>query len=90
LDSIQSTVKTYILEQFLRDANPDDLKPDTPLIAGGILDSLATVRLASYLEEQFGIQLEAYDVNEENLGSLDQIAALVRSKQAAGAEGRPS
>lgn len=83
MDTIQATVKHYILEQFLRDANPDDLTPDTPLIAGGILDSLATVRLAAFLEEHFGIQLEAYDVNEDNLGSLDQIAALVRGKQAA-------
>lgn len=83
MDTIQATVKTYILEQFLRDANPDDLTPATPLIAGGILDSLATVRLAAFLEEHFGIQLEAYDVNEENLGSLERIASLVRSKQAA-------
>lgn len=80
---IQATVKQYILDQFLRDANPDDLTPETPLIAGGILDSLATVRLAAFLEDHFGIQLEAYDVNEENLGSLAQIAALVRRKHPA-------
>ena len=85
MDNIQATVKAFILEQFLRDANPDDLTSDTPLIAGGILDSLATVRLAAYLEEHFGIQLEAYDVSEENLGSLEQIAALVRGRQAKGA-----
>lgn len=83
VNTIQATVKEYILEQFLRDANPEDLTADTPLIAGGILDSLATVRLAAFLEERFGIQLEAYDVNEDNLGSLEQIAAMVRSKQAA-------
>jgi acyl carrier protein len=85
VDDVQATVKAFILEQFLRDANPDDLTSETPLIAGGILDSLATVRLAAYLEERFGIQLEAYDINEENLGSLEQIAALVRSRQPAGA-----
>jgi len=83
VDTIQATVKAYIMEQFLRDANPDDLTPDTPLIAGGILDSLATVRLAAYLEEHFKIELQAYDINEDNLGSLEQIAALVRSKQPA-------
>jgi len=82
MDSIQATVKAFILDQFLRDANPDDLTTETPLIAGGILDSLATVRLAAYLEERFGIQLEAYDITEEHLGTLDQIAALVRSRQA--------
>jgi acyl carrier protein len=83
VDTIQATVKAYILEQFLRDANPDDLTPETPLIAGGILDSLATVRLAAFLEERFKIELQAYDINEDNLGSLDQIAALVRSKHPA-------
>jgi acyl carrier protein len=83
VDTIQATVKGFILEQFLRDANPDNLTPETPLIAGGILDSLSTVRLAAFLEEHFGIQLEAYDVNEDNLGTLERIAALVRSKQPA-------
>lgn len=83
MDTIQATVKAYIMEQFLRNANPDDLTADTPLIEGGILDSLATVRLASYLEEQFGIELQPYDVNEDNLGSLDKISALVRSRQPA-------
>lgn len=83
MDTIQATVKAYIMEQFLRNANPDDLTPDTPLIEGGILDSLATVRLASYLEEKFGIELQPYDVNEDNLGSLEKISALVRSRQPA-------
>lgn len=83
MDTIQATVKAYIMEQFLRNANPDDLTPDTPLIEGGILDSLATVRLAAYLEEHFGIELQPYDVNEDNLGSLEKISALVRSKQPA-------
>ena len=83
MDTIQATVKAYIMEQFLRNANPDDLTSDTPLIEGGILDSLATVRLAAYLEEQYGIELEPYDVNEDNLGSLEKISALVRSRQPA-------
>jgi acyl carrier protein len=83
VDTIQATVKAYIMEQFLRNANPDDLTPDTPLIEGGILDSLATVRLAAYLEEHFGIELRPYDVNEDNLGSLEKISALVRSRQPA-------
>jgi acyl carrier protein len=81
VDTIQTTVKAYIMEQFLRNANPDDLTSDTPLIEGGILDSLATVRLAAYLEEHYGIELEPYDVNEDNLGSLEKISALVRSRQ---------
>jgi acyl carrier protein len=89
MDDIQSTVKTYILEQFLPEANPDELNATTPLISGGILDSLATVRMVMFLEERFGIDVQAHEVNAENLESLEVIANLVRRKQAAGGKAKP-
>ena len=48
-------VKQYILETFLPGENPDELKETTPLISGGILDSIATLKLVMFLEERFGI-----------------------------------
>ena len=84
MDTIESIVKTYILEQFLPDANADELTEATPLISGGILDSLATVRLVMFLEQEFQIEVHAYEVNAENLESLERIANLVRGKQAPG------
>jgi len=87
VDPIQSTVKTYILEEFLPDANGDELTASTPLIAGGILDSLATVRLVTFLEDQFGIEVQAHEASAENLDTLDRIAAFVRTKQSAGKKG---
>lgn len=85
MDTIQATIKAYILEQFLPAANPDDLTAETPLIAGGILDSLATVRLVMFLEQHFGIEVHAHEVNAENLDTLELIASLVRNKQASAA-----
>jgi acyl carrier protein len=82
VDSIQATVKAYILEQFLPDADGDELTESTPLIAGGILDSLATVRLVTFLEQEYGIEVAAHEVSADNLDTLDLIAALVRRKQA--------
>jgi acyl carrier protein len=84
VDDIQATVKTYILGEFLPDADGDELTASTPLIAGGILDSLATVRLVTYLEQQYGIEVQAHEVNADNLDTLELIAALVRRKQAGG------
>jgi len=89
MDDIQSTVKSYILEEFLPDANPDELNSTTPLIAGGILDSLATVRMVMFLEQKFGIDVQAHEVSAENLESLDLIAHLVRRKQAAAGKTAP-
>jgi acyl carrier protein len=81
VNTIQSEVKSYILSEFLPNANGDELTASTPLIGGGILDSIATVRLVRFLEERFGIEVEAYEVNPENFDTLDRIAHLVRSKQ---------
>jgi acyl carrier protein len=86
VDPIQATVKSYILEQFLPTADPAELTATTPLIAGGILDSLATVRLVTFLEEQYGIEVQAHEVGADNLDTLDLIAAMVRRKQAGGAK----
>ena len=82
MDSVKSQVKTFILDRFIPGEDPDNLTASTPLVSGGILDSLATLELVSYLETQFGIQLEAHEVDVERLDTLDRIAALVASKLA--------
>jgi len=79
-DHIAETVKSYILEAFLPGASPAELTDETPLISAGILDSLATVRLVAFLEEQFKIEVAAYEATADNLETITQVAALVRSK----------
>lgn len=78
---IKSSVKTYILDEFLPGEDPDELADDTPLITGGVLDSLATLKLVSFLEETFNVAIEAHEVDTENLNTLNDIGALVTSKQ---------
>jgi acyl carrier protein len=75
-------VKKYILETFLPGENPDELKETTPLISGGILDSIATLKLVMFLEERFGISVEAHEADREHLDTLSDIAALVERKKA--------
>jgi acyl carrier protein len=78
---IKAKTKTYILDQFLPGESPDALTDSTPLISGGILDSISTLKLVSFLEEQFGINLEAHEVDAEHLDTLDKVAALVTGKK---------
>jgi len=73
-------VKDYIMSEFLPGENPDELTPTTPLISGGILDSIATLKLVVFIEEQFGVQLLAHEVDKEHLDNLDLIVQLIRSK----------
>jgi acyl carrier protein len=77
---IKDTVKSYILSEFLPGEDSQQLTDSTPLISGGVLDSLATIKLASFLEERFHIRLEAHELTTENLNDLNLIADLVQSK----------
>jgi len=83
MDEIIRDVKQYILDTFLPGENPQALTPTTPLITSGILDSLATLDLVSFLEGRYGFELDANDVDHSKLGTLQDIARMVQSKLAA-------
>lgn len=77
---IQLIVKEYILKEVLPGEEPDELQVDTELVSTGILDSLATLSLVTFLEGQFDIQVEAHEADEEHLNTLQSISELVLSK----------
>ncbi len=81
MSDVAQTVKSYILETFLPGEDPQALTGSTPLITSGILDSLATLDLVSFLETQYGLEFEAADIDPNRIGTLDDIARLIDSKR---------
>ena len=81
-EDIKSIVKEYILQEFLPGEDPAELTDSTPLITGGILDSIATVKLVMFLEERFSITLQAHETDPDYLNTIDVIAKLIESKKA--------
>lgn len=77
---IQGKVKTFILREFLEGEDPGALEPTTPLLTTGILDSIATLKLVSFLEKEFNISIEAHEADAQNLDTLDDITRLVAGK----------
>jgi len=75
-------IKDFIMSQFLPGEPPESLAHDTPLISGGILDSIATLKVVLFLEDRYGIVLAAHEVDRERLDTLDKIAELLASKRA--------
>jgi acyl carrier protein len=80
IGQMTAAVKSYILKEFLPGENPDELTDATPLITGGILDSLATLKLVAFIEDQYKIELQAHEVDVEHLDRIADIVALIRSK----------
>ncbi|MCP5158753.1 MAG: acyl carrier protein [Gammaproteobacteria bacterium] len=79
-DELKQVIKEYIINEFLPGEQPESVTDDLPLISGGILDSIATLKLVLFIENRFGIVLEAHEADRENMDTLNQIAATVESK----------
>ena len=80
-DDVAATVKDFILREFLPGEDPAELTGATPLITGGVLDSIATLKLVLFIEEHYGITLEAHEVDPEHLDTIALIARLILSKE---------
>jgi acyl carrier protein len=82
MTEVGSAVKEFILKEFLPGEDPAELTETTPLITGGILDSLATMKLVMFLEERFGLKMQAHETDAEHLNTIGLIEQFVRAKRA--------
>lgn len=80
MENIRPKIKSFILTNFLPGEDPANLTNETELKESGILDSLATLNLVTYLEKEFNVQFEADDLDPGNLATLVSIENLVKSK----------
>ena len=83
MDDIRDSIHGYILDAFLPGESPDELNDDTPLITGGILDSISTQKLVSFLEDHFGVVVEAHEAGVDNLDTVGRITRLIAEKKRA-------
>jgi acyl carrier protein len=83
MEEIETLIHEFILREFLPGEDPKELKNETRLITGGILDSISTLKLVTFLEDHFGIRIEAYEAGVEHLDTIQLIAELVASKKSA-------
>jgi acyl carrier protein len=81
MEEMTEVVHDSVLREFVRGEDPDEFSDHTALISGGMLDSTTRLRMVTFLEDRFGITIEAYEACVDKLDSIEQIAALVVSKQ---------
>ena len=81
MENIRETVREFILDNFLPGEDAANLTDSTELKESGILDSLSTLKLVTFLEEQYKVEFEADDLDASNLSTVTNIAALVVAKQ---------
>jgi acyl carrier protein len=79
---IDDKVKQFILSEFLPGEDPGALDKDTPLLTNAILDSIATIKLVNYLEEQYDVHFEPHEMSFDYLNTIADITATIRKKLA--------
>jgi acyl carrier protein len=80
MNDIKAALRGFILENLLPGEDPANLTDDTELKESGILDSMSTLKLVTFLEELYKIEFEANDLEPGNLSSIATIERLVKSK----------
>ena len=73
---LAASIATEILKQPKR-----VIKPDEPLISSGLIDSFSLMDLSLLVEKNFGVRIEDTELNAETFDSLQQLAALIQSRQ---------
>ncbi len=77
--NVSAVLKDYIREELMNGAN-GDLDESENLLAAGIIDSLGILRLVSFVEEKFGIEVPDEDVTIDNFQSVKSMTDYVASQ----------
>lgn len=80
-DHIRQSLREYLESNVLGSQTGIAIEDATPLLAEGIIDSMGTLELLSFVEETFGVTVADNEVVEANLGSLDALVRFITAKQ---------
>jgi acyl carrier protein len=76
-------IRDLVIRHTQWTGSPDELTDELSLIEGQVIDSLDLLTLITALEEEFDVEIPDEDLLPDNFSSIGQIAAYVRSRQAA-------
>jgi len=81
---VRDRISDFILSTLLAGEDPVNLTDTTPLVSGGIIDSLNSLRVGVFLEKTFDITIAPEELADpENLETLTAMTRLVLSKRTA-------
>ena len=74
---ISTLLLGFIAERFLDDDPARDLNERTPLLEWGVLNSMNTALLLSFIRDELGYDVPPASVNARNFRSVGAIAAML-------------
>lgn len=74
-------IRQFILSELNWHGPAEELTDDYPLIKRKAVDSLDTLRLATFLEREFGVQVTDGDLTIRNFGTISGLANFVAARR---------
>ena len=82
MESLESTVREFIVNNFLFGQDGAELTDDASLLEHGIIDSTGVLELVSFLEGGYQFKIDDEELIPENLYSISNLARFIRRKSA--------
>ena len=82
MESLESTVREFIVNNFLFGQDGAELTDDASLLELGIIDSTGVLELVSFLEGGYQLKIDDEELIPENLDSIRNVARFIRRKLA--------
>jgi len=79
---IEESLKRFILAESEWEGSARRLTPDFDLLGNGVIDSMGIHQLFSFIQVEFGVEIEDDDLRLENFQSIQRIGRLVVSRLA--------
>jgi len=78
MSELNEQIKDFIINEVNPDLNLGSLDDDEPLIESGIVDSLGVLKIMSFLDETFGVDLSSGEIVLDNFRDVRTICRLVQ------------
>jgi acyl carrier protein len=79
-DDMVNELGQLIAEKIIKQPG-NVLKADQTLISSGLIDSFSLVDLALLVEDTYGVRIDDSELNADTFDTLEQLAALIRSRK---------
>lgn len=81
---IKQAVRQFIAENVLLGVHQTAIGDVTPLVTGGLIDSIGMIGLVAFLEARFEIEFMPREIDVHSLDTLERIEEVIRKKLAGG------
>lgn len=72
-------LKDYLLKNIIK--NKKTIDDNEPLFSTGLIDSFGMLDLLFFIKEQFGVNIEDYEIIDNNVNTLNDLTNIIAEKK---------